>query len=216
MFEICLLIIIFIFLVLFYNHFFTDSDVKCCIFLTMYVKNNVELYEKRVKRWLDETDFDIFIVDSSGIGIKQTNERLKQYVFTQEPYFDRFSVSVSEKNSILNAIEYFNDDFLEYDIIFKITGKYFIPNFDYVITTIPDDTDIVFQNLQITHGQNTELVGFRPNIIKDIILNISHEKSFENVMREVQYNNEYIKHRFPPLILDEYARRSDGSTLIYL
>ena len=216
MFEICLLIIIIIFLVLVYNHFFTDSDIKCCIFLTMYVKNNVELYEKRVKRWLDETDFDIFIVDSSGIGIKQTNQRLKQYVFTQEPYFERFSVSVSEKNSILNAIEYFNDDFLEYDIIFKITGKYFIPNFESVITTIPDDTDIVFQNLQITHGQNTELVGFKPELIKDIILNISHEKSFENVMREVQFNNEYTKHRFQPLILDEYARRSDGSTLIYL
>ena len=182
----------------------------------MYVKNNVELYEKRVKRWLDETDFDIFIVDSSGIGIKQTNERLKQYVFTQNLDFERFSVSVSEKNSILNAIEYFNDDFLEYDIIFKITGKYFIPNFESVITTIPDDTDIVFQNLQITHGQNTELVGFKPELIKDIILNISHEKSFENVISEVQFNNQYTKHRFQPLILDEYARRSDGSTLIYL
>lgn len=216
MFEICLLIIIFIFLVLVYNHFFTDSDFKCCIFLTMYVKNNIELYEKRTKRWLDETDFDIFIVDSSGIGIKQTNERLKQYVFTQDPSFEKFSVSVSEKNSILNAIEYFNDDFLEYDIIFKITGKYFIPNFESVITTIPDDTDIVFQNLQITHGQNTELVGFKPELIKDIILNISHEKSFENVINEVQFNNEYTKHRFQPLLLDEYARRSDGSTLIYL
>ena len=216
MFEILIVVLILFLIVLVYNHFFTDSDVKCCIFLTMYVKNNVELYEKRVKRWLDETDFDIFIVDSSGVGIKQTNERLKQYVFTQNSNFERVSVSVSEKNSILNAIEYFNDDFLEYDIIFKITGKYYIPNFDYVITTIPNDTYIIFQNLQITHGQNTELIGFRPDLIKDIILNISHEKSFENVMREVQYNNEYTKYRLQPLILDEYAKRSDGSTLVYL
>lgn len=215
MFEI--LIVILFLIVLFYNYLVdTDSDIKCCIFLTMYVKNNVQLYEKRVKRWLDETDFDIFIVDSSGVGIKQTNERLKQYVFTQNSNFERVSVSVSEKNSILNAIEYFNDDFLDYDIIFKITGKYFIPNFDYVITTIPNDTDIIFQNLQITHGQNTELIGFRPDLIKDIILNISHEKSFENVMREVQYNNEFTKYRLQPLILDEYAKRSDGSTLVYL
>ena len=211
-----ILIVLILILILIYNYLDTDSDIKCCIFLTMYVKNNVELYEKRVKRWLDDTDFDIFVVDSSGVGIKQSNERLKQYVFTQNPNFERVSVSESEKNSILNAIEYFNDDFLEYDIIFKITGKYFIPNFDYVITNIPDDTDIVFQNLQITHGQNTELIGFRPELIKDIILNISHEKSFENVMREVQYNNEYTKYRFQPLILDEYAKRTDGSTLIYL
>ena len=213
MFEILILLIL-ILILLFYNY--NTVSYKCCIFLTMYVKNNVELYEKRVKRWLDDTDFDIFVVDSSGVGIKQSNERLKQYVFTQNPNFERVSVSESEKNSILNAIEYFNDDFLEYDIIFKITGKYFIPNFDYVITNIPDDTDIVFQNLQITHGQNTELIGFRPELIKDIILNISHEKSFENVMREVQYNNEYTKYRFQPLILDEYAKRTDGSTLIYL
>jgi hypothetical protein len=216
MFEIFLIIFFLIFFFVIYNCFFDTTDVKCCVFLTMYVKNNIELYEKRVKRWLDETDFDIFIVDSSGIGIKQTDERLKQYVFTQNPDFERFSVSVSEKNSILKAIDYFNDDLLDYDIIFKITGKYFIPDFEYIVTTIPDDTDIVFQNLQITHGQNTELVGFRPNIIKDIILNISHEKSFENVMREVQYNDKYIKHRFPPLILDEYAKRSDGSILYYL
>ena len=164
-----ILIVLILILILIYNYLDTDSDIKCCIFLTMYVKNNVELYEKRVKRWLDDTDFDIFVVDSSGVGIKQSNERLKQYVFTQNPNFERVSVSESEKNSILNAIEYFNDDFLEYDIIFKITGKYFIPNFDYVITNIPDDTDIVFQNLQITHGQNTELIGFRPELIKDII-----------------------------------------------
>lgn len=77
MFEILIVVLILIILILllFYNYLVdTDSDIKCCIFLTMYVKNNVELYEKRVKRWLDETDFDIFIVDSSGVGIKQMKD----------------------------------------------------------------------------------------------------------------------------------------------
>ena len=193
----------------------TRSDNKCCILLTMYVKNNVELYEKRVKRWLDETEFDIFIVDSSGIGINQKNERLKQFVFEQDLKFNHVSVSVSEKNSILKASEYFNE-LLNYDIIFKITGKYFIPEFKSIIKTIPNDTDIVFQHLEITHGQNTELVGFKSELFIDIINEITENKTFEDVMYDIKISNKYKTYRFPMLKLDEYTNRSDGSTLVYL
>jgi hypothetical protein len=181
----------------------------------MYVKNNVELYEKRVKRWLDETEFDIFIVDSSGIGINQKNERLKQFVFEQDLKFNHVSVSVSEKNSILKASEYFNE-LLNYDIIFKITGKYFIPEFKSIIKTIPNDTDIVFQHLEITHGQNTELVGFKSELFIDIINEITENKTFEDVMYDIKISNKYKTYRFPMLKLDEYTNRSDGSTLVYL
>jgi len=194
---------------------------KCCVLLTMYVKNNKELYEKRVYRWLNDTNLDIYIVDSSGIGIKQKHERLHQYVFKQDLEIGKYSVSVYEKNSILKAIKYFEEDFLNYNIVFKITGKYFIPDFEKIITPIPNNIEIVLQNLRITHGQNTEIVGFKPEIIKEIIECIENDNffisSFESVMYIINNNlSKYKKYRLPKIKLDDYTKRSDDSILYEL
>ena len=186
---------------------------KCCVLLTMYVKNNPEIYEKRVHKWLNNTNLDIYIVDSSGIGINQKHERLRQYIFEQESEFSNYSVSVCEKNSILKAIEYFEEDFLKYNIVFKITGKYFIPDFEEIITQIPENIEVVLQKLTITHGQNTEIVGFKPEIIREIIEFITPDLSFEKTMYIINTLPKYKKYRLPRLKLDDYTKRSDGSIL---
>jgi hypothetical protein len=182
----------------------------------MYVKNNPEMYEKRVHRWLNNTDLDIYIVDSSGIGINQKHERLHQYVFEQDLEISKNSVSVCEKNSILKAIEYFKEDFLKYNIVFKITGKYFIPDFEEIITQIPENIEVVLQNLTITHGQNTEIVGFKPEIIREIIEFIANGFSFENTMYIINTLPKYKKYRLPRIKLDDYTKRSDNSILYEL
>jgi hypothetical protein len=133
----------------------------------MYIGTTPErrdIYENRAKRWLDNTSIEIYTVDSSGELLFTSKKdktyfnhpRLHQYTFKQEGSQVMKDPSVAEKNSMIKAFRHFKKDFENYEIVFKITGKYFIPTFEKVVD-FPKNVDLVFQYRTDTQGQNTEV-----------------------------------------------------------
>jgi hypothetical protein len=155
------------------------------------------LYEKIIDKWLSKTNVDIFIINSSGEKINKTHSRLFVHSFRQKSnYNHNIGPSIYERDSMLEAISYF--DFSRYDYVFKITGKYFVKDFENMIKNLPNDADIIFQNQIITYGQNTEIIGIRPSLIKDIVKNINQQMPFEKVAKSLYCSNKC--YRLPPLI----------------
>jgi len=202
-----------------------------CVLFTMYIGDTIErreIYENRIKRWLDETSgINFYIVDSSNNYLffdKKTqtatspyyfNPRLFQFSFKQKSGFKDGNPSVPERDSMLKALKHFWKDFKKYDIVFKITGKYFIPHFDKLVK-FNKDSDIILQNRTDTNGQNTEVIGFKPDIFGKVIRKINDDTTFEEVVAEINAKKLYNTERLPKLKLDSFTKRSDGSTLRYL
>ena len=184
-----------------------DKPVKCCILLTSYIKNREEMYYNIVNRWLNESNFDIYLVDSSNQGINIIHPKLHQFKFEQSDNFVTSNPSFYEINSILKASQYF--DFKNYDMVIKITGKYFIPQLEACIDYLPN-ADIIFQNRTDTHGQNTEIVCIKSKLLNKYTKNITFEEYMYNI------RNRYKCYRFHMFKLDAYVKRSDGSILYRL
>jgi hypothetical protein len=210
----------------------TKSKSKSyCVLFTMYIGDTIErreIYENRIKRWLDETSgINFYIVDSSNNYLffdKKTqtatspyyfNPRLFQFAFKQKSGFKDGNPSVPERDSMLKALKHFWKDFKKYDIVFKITGKYFIPHFDKLVK-FNKDSDIILQNRTDTNGQNTEVIGFKPDIFGKVIRKINDDTTFEEVVAEINAKKLYNTERLSKLKLDSFTKRSDGSTLRYL
>lgn len=103
---------------------------KTAIILTMHIGNSEskkKMYLLNILDWLNYTPFDIYTVESSGQSFYINHPRLFEFNFKQQ-YTILPSVTISEKNSILHIFENFPKLFT-YDIIFKITGKYFSHDF---------------------------------------------------------------------------------------
>ena len=190
------------------------KPLKIAILLTMYIgksEKKFEMYMRNLMEWL-KTGLDIYIVDSSGFGIPFKHPLLKTFIFSQSKPEQKKNPSLTERDSILNACNYF--DFSLYDLVFKVTGKYFSDDFLDIINYIPSDADLVFQN-QTINGQNSEIVGFSPKIIKSICLKIDKKNSFENVLKNINKNDLTI-YRLKKLSIKYKTKRSDGSILDFL
>ena len=194
-----------------------QSPVKTCLLLTMHITNdNKRIYEKSVCNWLSETNIDIFIVDSSNRGLDIHHPRLAQCIFQQGSIQGRTTTNL-ELNSILKACDKFNN-FREYDMVFKMTCKYFTFYFNRNIERIPSDADIIVQKRTDTCGQNSEVVGFKQNILRNIIdLFIVQGDSFEtSLLKLLPKKDKYKSYRLEPMKIHTKTKRADGSVLEYL
>lgn len=194
------------------------NPLKCSILLTMYIGGNENkrlLYLQRINRWLNETSFDIYTVESSGEFLNIIHPRLKQFTFIQRDE-NKENSTILERNSLLKAYNYFKNDFKKYDIIFKITAKYFIPSLESLIKHIKPDTELLFQNRNIKQKeQNTEITGYRSSILYDVTNSINDKDGIYE-FQIVKMSRKYKTYRLPPLKLDEFTKRGDGSILTYL
>lgn len=211
--------------------YLNKNPLKCCILLTMHIGNNDDrrqMYVHRVKRWLNETSLDIYTVESSGELLNIKHPRLYQYTFKQEEYdpesVEAVNKTILERNSILNAYNNFKEYFKNYDIIFKVTGKYFIPSLEKIIRHIKPDCILLFQHLHNTkyEEQNTEITGYHSSILYEITNSIQkikktdYQPSYEKQIKTIQKHKTYKTYRLPPLKLEEFTQRGDGSILKYL
>lgn len=230
--KLIILLVIFFLILIYYYYIYDDchpldtsyinkDPLKCCILLTMYIGGNDKkrkIYLHRINRWLNETSFDIYTVESSGELLNINHPRLKQFTFLQGDKHKGNS-TILERNSILKAYNYFQNDFKKYDIIFKITAKYFIPSLESLIKHIKPDTELLVQNihkniLNIINVQNTEITGYRTNIIYDITSGINNTNSYEFQIAEIK--NKYKTYRLPHLKLEDFTERAHGDILTYL
>ena len=194
-----------------------DNHTNCCILLTMYIKDDREkLYETITKKWLNNTNFDVYVVNSSGKNLNIQHPRFKCFSFKQNFNFVDKEPSFAERNSLLKALEYFKNDFNNYDMIIKVTGKYFTPDLEDNIEFIPKDIDILLQNQNFTHCQNSELVGFKPNKINSILRGLDNHP-LEHILYTIRENNSNLKiFKLPPLSMINNAKRGDGLILKFL
>ena len=189
-----------------YNY---ENPVKIGVLLTMFVgtkdsRERKQLYMDNVYKWLAYTNFDIFTVESSGVDLGISHPRLKSYSFIQ-PY-NNGNISLMEKSSILRASQIF--DFLEYDMIFKITGKYFLPEFESMSKKIPPDSQLIIQNRH-NFLQNSEIVGMRSHLLVPIISKIDF--MFEKTIGSIIHD--YTTYRLYTLKMDKKVARNNGSVL---
>ena len=193
---------------------------KIAVLLTTYITSEQErkdMYLRNIQRWLRDTDLDIYVVDSSNQGVAIQHPRLKVLTFDQAkanlPHNP--TLSYKERTSLLKAYAHFEEHLQAYDYVFKITGKYVIPQLQAYADSAPPGTDVICQNLQITHGQNTELLGVRPYLLAPLVSKIENteDRNFERIMHETVQSSPWTIHRLLPIPLDQSYPRSDGSTL---
>jgi len=188
---------------------------KICILITTYASfERKELYINNIMKWLT-TGLDLYVVDSAGLNLlKEIDPKINYYSFKQDTPEQKINPSVSEKNSILKIYEHYKKDFLKYDIILKVTGKYFISQINELIPYVPTGTELIIQNQKESPYQNTEYIGMAPELITTILNKITQEESFEKVIGDNLPNYKYI--RFPPIVVDTPVKRSLGDILPYL
>ena len=128
-----------------------DMKRKTAIILGMYIGQSEmkkKMYQDNVLDWLNKTPYDIYTVNSSGHTLDIKHDRLFEFTFKQDEtpmeshsknFMDQFTKlfikkkeigpTHLEKNSLLKIFSYF-PTLYSYDMAFKITGKYFCPDFE--------------------------------------------------------------------------------------
>jgi len=147
--------------------------MKWAVLLTSCVRINYpddkrkEYYLRAIRDWLEKTNLPIFIVESSNYTFPEfNNTRLKVFSFNLE---NEPSTSQYEAKSILNAMEYFKNDFMNYTHILKVTARYYL-DVEEIIQYVPEDSEIILQHC-VNHSinwNNSEIYGFK----------IGHEQIF--------------------------------------
>ena len=191
------------------------TPLKFCVLLSMYCSpERYNMYYDVCIKWLINTNLPIFVIDSYGNEPNLFNissSKLQIHSFQQKNKEVIINPSVSEKESLLKALEIF--DFSEYDIIFKVTGKYYSSMFETFLPYIPSDAQIILQYNRNTDEQNSEVVGIKSTMFKQVIEEINNNTTFEKVLKNTK---NLISYRLPPLSIDKKVSRSDGSILDFL
>ena len=135
--------------------------------------NRLEQYRKSINHWLKYSNLDLYIIESTGYKFEEYKNNPRIFIHTFTPKIktnrpDLFSSSQLESESILEAYKHFKEKWKKYNVIFKLTGKYFIPNFENYMKNIPL-CDIYIQNRDSWKNfVATEIFGFNKKMIYKI------------------------------------------------
>lgn len=122
------------------------------------------MYMEKIRLYLEHTNAMIFVVESTGYTFPIVHDRLCQFNFVSDEAY--CTSSQAEADSILRA--YDSGMFDGYRRILKITGKYFVPNIDEVIESLPRCVGIVYQNGSAHAWQPSEIFGFDKKYARSI------------------------------------------------
>jgi len=204
------------------------SKNKFCLFLTTCYnrekysdKDKLQiqgLYNNVIRDWLHNTQFPIAVVDSSGHTYPEfSNTRLIvcSFIFRQNE-----SSTISEANSILYALDNCKE-LSNYEYLVKITGKYYIPFMEHILSSVQGDQDFYVQTRNTDNGQvqNSEVFGFRYRLGRELVTPLvtgESKKIMEARLGELVQCGKYSYSRFPPMINFYSARRGDSSILSLL
>lgn len=207
----------------------TSGNARWCVLLTAAVtihpqwrtgRNTPEqrkaLYLKSIGHWLEKTNFEVFVVESSGYGFPEfQHERFHVYSFMLAPERTGCSSSQLDAECILVAIENFRHQMKTFTHVLKVTGRYFFQDIQNTLANLPQDLDIYLQHScnPAIDWQNSELFGFRKTLAEEIFTPILQVGFMEQRLYAVgkQYARQY---RFPP-VRNTFmvARGGDGLTI---
>ena len=140
------------------------SNVNNTISDTEYRK---ELYNSNILKWLNNTNYIIVVVESSGYDFPDiVHDRLYKISFKFETGLA--SSSQYEAQSIIYALEKIkNTDFYNNCThILKVTGRYFLENIEEHLNSQLQDKDLYLQKHfnDVIKWQNTEYYGIKKEL----------------------------------------------------
>lgn len=189
---------------------------RVCVLLTLHANTpqRETMYTDVLSRWLEGTKLDIYTVDSAASQAfsRATAERWKGALSFDQGFTGSKCYSMLELEAMCKAENTFN--FEEYDLIIKITGKYYLPQLEAVLKHAPGGS-LLLQNRHnfLVRYQNTELFGCPPGIFK--LLKERFRKGAEQTL--YAYSQLLGKaYRLPKLSVETRNARGDGSTLLWL
>ena len=125
---------------------------------------NADVYLAQLNRWLKETNFHIFVVESSGTPVNLTHPRLSFLTF-DDPERTSGSSSILEANALIFAAREL-ENYPAYhaaDYILKVTGRYYFEDLEQVLRQVKPSKALYLQrhrNAKIK-WQNSEYFGIR-------------------------------------------------------
>lgn len=201
---------------------------KWVIFLTtaVNVKNErehrINLYYSTIMQWLNNTNFHIYVIESTGYEFDIHHERFKCVSFN---FPTNYSSTISEANSMLYLLNEIKNDenYINCTHILKVTGRYYLKNIEYELNNKCINGLPIY--LQYTHDyninwQNTEYFGIDKNLLENFLLTmINHENetsSCANLMESKWYHftfsNKYPYQRIGPF--ENNVRRGGDGIII--
>lgn len=211
-----------------------ESDVSTSewiVFLTTCVKpsnmndeaeidRRKEVYEKQIRKWLDETRLPIFVVESSGYtfsNLKEQfskNRRFQIYSYKQDDD-SVYSSTIGETHSLEYLLSHLqgNHYFQNCKYILKVTGKYFLKDIESQLSSekiVDSDMYLQKQRDEIQHTQNSEYFGIKKELLPSFLSTIETE-----LMERALYKFS-LDHTFKfigPFPNEEGVKRGDGMIL---
>jgi hypothetical protein len=198
------------------SHNTSENKNKWIVLLTMAVNVNGEnehrkkLYKEQLLKWLNYTDYYIYVIESTGVHLDITHERLKFISFELFPKLA--SSSQSEATSILHILNNIINDpvYIDCTHILKVTGRYFLHNINGVLNNCVPDLDVYIQhhyNIKIK-WQHTEYFGVRKTLLEKFLLTVVNEGIMEHRFYEFIVKNKLKFRRIGPFV-NNVARGGD-------
>ena len=185
--------------------------LRVAVVLTMYAtESRKNMYMRRLE-WWRSSGLPVYLVCSKGDG--HMGEHKNNFYFRQNEPKVKKNPSNAERASLLMFMKQFNCR--DYDIIFKVTGKYIIPCLPELMKYILPTTDIVLQHRNDQGYQYCEIFGIRPNLMNSLMC---YQTALPLEKSLAQFCHGHNIQRLPPIGIkpDWRTTRSHGDTLTYL
>jgi len=158
------------------------------------IRYRMELYNYQIKKWLNETNMRIVVVESTGYNFPDIiNDRLTVITFKFDKQYN--SSSQYEARSIIYAINQIKDmDFyIKSTHILKVTGRYFLENIETVLNNSEQDLDLYLQYWRddSIRWQNTEYFGIRKELFTQMVEPILNDGLIEHCFFDFSVNKKY-------------------------
>lgn len=155
------------------------------------------IYIEQISKWLDNTTYDIFVVESSGFNFSDVihHERLHCITFTFESA--HASSSQYEAISIMRAIEYMKTFkcYQNCSHILKVTARYYLENIMETLDTIPMDEEInLFLQIHRNDAilwQNSEYYGISKNNLYSFVVEVKNIGFMEHELYLYSMKNKF-------------------------
>jgi len=187
---------------------------RCALLLCTYnEQTRREMYHNVIRWWMNNSDFDIYIIDSSNEKMDDDIEKqCSVHHFNQVDFGVDGNTTDTELFSLQQAYSAFWTQWVRngYDYVVKLTCKYKLLGLEHALYQLNDSSnDIICQSRK----RNCELIGFKASIFKELINELKDETStkMEAKLIKVRNNRKYI-HLLPLKNIARY-KRANGSIL---
>jgi hypothetical protein len=160
-------------------------------------------YLKTLGKWLCFSSLPIILIDNSKKNILKdlellNNDRFEYLWKPNKKEGKRVEKGYLESIQILQALTHSKliNKLSDFDYIFKITGRYFIDNFETILSKIPRNKSLIHQN----KGKYCEIVGFQKMLGYDIFLVNDYTLKLERVLYSKR--SEYNCYRLPKMSIE--------------